>query len=239
MPSAHPTLLAAPTLLLLAPLWLGAAGAHADVGATLSLQSDARERGVSYSDNRPDAQLGLTWDGEAGWYAGTSFSRVRFERQSGASLRAYGGRVFELQPGLDAEAGLLANRFENASSYGFVEAYAALLGERWKLRLYASPDYYGNGQRSLYGEFNLHWPLAQGIAAVGHAGLLRAWGLPGVVSGGPHPSVRVDLRAGVSFQLGESSELQIVWVGASRGGPFNWIDATRRRTVVLNLTTAF
>ena len=235
MPPARPARLA----LLIALLLAGPGAARADVGATLSVQTDARERGVSYSGNRPGAQLGLAWDGEGGWYAGASLSRIRFDRQSGASLRAYGGRVFELQPGLDAEAGLLTNSFENASSYSFVEAYAALLGERWKLRLYASPDYYGNGQRSLYGEFNLHWPLAQGIAAIGHAGVLRAWGRPGVISYGPHPSVRVDLRAGVSFQLGEGSELQIAWVAASRGGPFNWIDATRRRTTVLSLTTAF
>jgi uncharacterized protein (TIGR02001 family) len=224
---------------LLAPLWLGAAGAHADVGATLSLQSDARERGVSYSGDKPGAQLGLAWDGESGWYAGASLTRVRFEWRSGASLRAYGGRVFELRPGLDAEAGLLAHRFENVSHYDFVEAYAALLGERWSLRLYASPDYYGIGQRSLYGEFNLHWPLTEGFAAVGHVGLLRGWGRTSIVYRGSRGDSRLDLRAGVSLQVGAASELQLVWVAAGRGGPFIWIDATRRRTAVLSLTTAF
>jgi hypothetical protein len=49
----------------------------------------------------------------------------------------------------------------------------------------------------------------------------------------------VDLRAGLSFQLGDSSELQLAWVAASRGGSYTWIDATHRRTVVLNLTVAF
>jgi hypothetical protein len=43
----------------------------------------------------------------------------------------------------------------------------------------------------------------------------------------------------LSHQLGASSELQFVWVAASRGGPFIWIDAVRRQTVLLNLTTAF
>jgi hypothetical protein len=51
--------------------------------------------------------------------------------------------------------------------------------------------------------------------------------------------VRTDLRAGTSWQLGTSSELQLAWVAASRGGPYTWTDATRRRTVVLQLTTAF
>jgi uncharacterized protein (TIGR02001 family) len=226
------------TTLLLVALLAGAA--RADVGATLSLQTDARERGVSYSGDKPAAQLGLAWDGEGGWYAGTSLARARFDngRRSGW-LRAYGGRVVELQPGLDAEAGLLAHRFDNLQHYDFAEAYAALLGERWSLRLYASPDYYGNGQRSLYGEFNLQWPLAQGVAAVGHVGLLRGWGRPSVVYAWPRRASRLDLRAGVSVQLGTGSELQLLWVAASRGGPFVWTDATRRRTALLSLTTAF
>ncbi|MBI3349781.1 MAG: hypothetical protein HY020_21540 [Burkholderiales bacterium] len=225
------------TTLLLFSLLAGAA--RADVGATLSVLTDARERGLSYSGNKPGAQLGLAWDGESGWYAGGSLTRARFTQRSAAALRAYGGRVFALQPGLDAEAGLLAHRFENVSNYDFFEAYAALLGERWSLRAYASPDYYGIGQRSLYGEFNLHWPLAQGVAAVGHVGLLRGWGGQNTNYGEPHGPVRVDVRAGVSFQLGDSGELQLVGVAASRGGPYTWTDAVRRRTVVLNLTMAF
>ncbi|MEO6281496.1 TorF family putative porin [Roseateles sp.] len=235
MPPARPARLALLTVLLLA----GPGAARADVGATLSLQSDARERGLSYSGNRPGAQLGLAWDGEGGWYAGASLTHARFERRGGASLRAYGGRVVELRPGLNAELGLLAHRFENVSSYDFVETYAALLGERWNLRLYASPDYYGNGQRSLYGEFNLHWPLAQGIAAIGHIGLLHGWGRSSVVYGGPQDTARVDVRAGASLQWGAGSEMQLVWVAASRGGPYIWINATRRSTAVLSLTTAF
>ncbi|HEY9109867.1 MAG TPA: TorF family putative porin [Roseateles sp.] len=220
-------------------LSLLAGAAWADVGATLSVQTDARDRGLSYSDGKPSAQLGLTWDGEGGWYAGASMSRPRFARHSGAALRVYAGRVLELQPGLNAEAGLLAHRFENVSSYDYAEAYAGVLGERWNLRVYMSPDYYGIGQRSLYAELNLRWPLSEGIAAVGHAGLLRGWG--GMTSGYVEPdgAARVDFRAGASFQFGESGELQLVWVAASRGGPYTWINAERRRAAVLSVTLAF
>jgi len=216
-----------PTLLLLTGL------ARADVGATLSVQTDARERGLSYSDNRPGAQLGLAWDGEAGWYAGTSLAWARFARHDTAALRAYGGRVVALRPGLNAEVGLLAYRFASVSSYDFVEAYAALLGERWNLRLFASPDYYGIGQRSVYGELNLRWPLAERAAAVAHVGWLRSWG------GGQPGARRLDARAGVSLQLGEGSELQLMRVAAGRGGPYIWLQATRASATVLNLSTAF
>lgn len=235
MPPARPARL----LLLLAPLLAGTGPAQADVGATLSVQTDARDRGMSYSANRPGAQLGLVWDGAAGWYGGASLTRARFTGRQGAWLRLYGGRVVGLQPGLDGEAGLVVHRFENVSRYDYVEAYAGLLGERWNLRVYASPDYYGVGQRSLYGEVNLHWPLAAGIAAVGHAGLLRGFGGPPSAYLDSRRAARTDLRAGASWQLGTSSELQLAWVAASRGGPYTWTDATRRRTVVLQLTTAF
>ena len=68
---------ALPTTLL--PLILLAGAAGADVGATLSLQTDARERGVSYTGNRPGAQAGISWDGASGGYAGASLTRVRFD----------------------------------------------------------------------------------------------------------------------------------------------------------------
>lgn len=225
--------------LLFATLLAGVALSHADVGGTLSLQTDARERGMSYSDNRPSAQLGLAWDGAGGWYGGTQLGHARFTQRRGATLQLYGGRVLPMAPGLDAEAGVVAHLHENVSHYDYQEAYIGLIGSQWSLRAYASPDYYGVGQRSVYVELNGRWPLGDGLAAVGHAGLLRGWrqGDPAYAQG-RSPS-RADVRLGLSRQLGEMGELQLAWVAASRGGPYVWTDATRRRTVVLNLTAAF
>lgn len=242
MPSArrhaHPVRL----LPVLALLWLAVA-AHADVGATLSLQSDARERGVSYSADKPAAQLGLAWDGEGGGYAGASLARARFDNgRSSAWLRAYGGRVVELRPGLDAEAGVVLHRFESISRYDYVELYAGLLGERWNLRLHHAPDHYGSGQRTVYGEFNLRWPLADRVAAVGHVGALRSSGGARWTSqgyGGRQDPTRIDLRAGVSWQLGEHAEWQLAWVSTSRGGPVMWMASSRRQSAVLGLSLAF
>ncbi|RZL06525.1 MAG: hypothetical protein EOP40_17560 [Rubrivivax sp.] len=224
---------------LVATLLAGAGGAWADVGGTVSLQTDARERGMSYSANRPSAQLGLAWDGDAGWYAGAQLAHARFSQHRGAAVLLYGGRVIELTPGLDGEAGLVAHAYENVSSYDYQEVYVGLLGERWNLRAYLSPDYYGIGQRSLYAEFNLRWPLMKGVAAVGHVGLLHGWG--GQVSpyADSRNATRMDVRLGASWQLGAGSDLQLAWTAAGRGGPYTWMDATRRRTVVLGLTVAF
>lgn len=225
--------------LLLAALLGGAALARADVGGTLTAQTDARERGVSYSDNRPSAQLGLAWDGDAGWYAGAQLGHARFTQRQGAALQAYAGRVVTLAPGLDGEAGLTARFYENVAHYDYQEAYVGLLGSGWTLRAYASPDYYGIHQRSLYLALGTRWPLGNGMAAVTHLGWLRGWGGQGSAYGDARRAWRADVQLGLSWQLGGSTEVQLAWVGAGRGGPYVWTDATRRRTALMTLTTAF
>lgn len=223
---------------LIAPLLGGVA--QADVGGTLSLQSDARERGLSYSGDRPSAQVGLAWDDRAGWYAGAQLSRSRFEGQRrGARLQAYTGCAFELAPGLDGEVGAIAHAFENLSRYDFQEVYAGLMSERWTLRVYLASDYYGSGQRSLYGEFKLRWPVAAGVQLLGHVGVLRGQGGQTWLYNAPHGPTRVDLHAGASWQLGTNFELQLAWVAVSRGGPYTWVDQAHRRSAVLGLTVAF
>lgn len=222
-----------------ATLLAGVALAHADVGGTVSVQTDARERGMSYSDNRPSAQAAVAWDGSAGWYAGAQLGHSRFAQRSGFSAQVYAGRVVPLGVGLDAEAGMLTHVYENVSHYNYPEVYLGLLGQGWTLRAYASPDYYGIGQRSLYVEVNGRWPLGAGVAAVGHAGLLRGWGGQASLYASGRSALRADVQLGVSWQLGASTELQFAWVAASRGGPYVWTDAGRRRTAVLNLTAAF
>lgn len=225
--------------LLVATLLAGVALAHAGVGGTVSVQTDARERGMSYSDNRPSAQLGLAWDGAGGWYGGAQLGHARFTQRHGATLQLYAGRVLPVSAGLDAEAGVVAHLHENVSHYDYQEAYIGLLGSNWTLRAYASPDYYGIRERSLYVELNGRWPLSAGLAAVGHVGVLRGWrGSDSPYAQGRSPS-RADLRLGLSRPLGEMGELQLAWVAASRGGPYVWTEATRRRTLVLNLTAAF
>ena len=219
---------------------LAAAGpAVADVGGTVSLQTDARDRGMSYSDNRPSAQLGLAWDGAAGWYGGAQLAQARFVDRRGLWLQAYAGRVLPLSEGIDAEAGVTAHAFENVSRYNYQELYLGLLGEGWQLRGYVSPDYYGINRRSAYVELNLRHAFLPGWAAVGHVGVLR--GIGGRVSpfATGRSDTRTDVRLGASWQLGRASELQVLWVAASRGGLYTWTVLDRRRTALLSLTTAF
>ena len=235
--------LAARLTSLLTPLLLGGVAARADVGGTLSLQSDARERGVSYSRGRPAAQLGLAWDGDAGWYAGAFLAQARFDAsRHGSWLRLYGGRVVSLAPGLDGEAGLVAHRFVGLGRYDYREAYAGLLGDGWTLRLHHAPDHYGSGLRTDYLEAGMRWSVTGTLALTGHAGVLGShgrlrWPAPGYTPN--HGPTRIDVRAGLSWQLGAGAEAQLAWVGTSRGGPAVWAEAGVRRQVVAGVVLAF
>ncbi|HEY0954398.1 MAG TPA: TorF family putative porin [Roseateles sp.] len=223
-----PRRIAAP---LLAACLVCALPARAEWGGTLALLSDGQERGVSYSDGRPQAVLGLAWDGSQGRYAGLQLTHSRFwgDRRS-AWLQAYAGQVVELTPGLDAEAGLRVHRFPSLGHYDFAEAYVGLLAERWQLRLHHAPDYYGLAQRTWYAELNGRWPLAAGLAATGHVGVAAVQG---------RGRAREDLRLGLSRTLGESAELQLAWVAVGRGGPSSWTDPPRRRQWLASVSLGF
>lgn len=235
--------LAARLMSLLTPLLAGAGAARADVGGTLSLQTDARERGVSYSRGRPAAQLGVAWDGGAGWYAGAFLAQARLDAgRHGTWLRAYGGRVVTLTAGLDGEAGLVAHRFTGLGRYDYREAYVGLLGDGWTLRLHHAPDHYGSGLRTDYLEFGARWPVTGAFAFTGHAGVLGShgrlrWPVQGYAPN--HGPTRIDVRAGLSWQLGPGAEAQLAWVCASRGGPAVWAEPSSRRKAVASVVMAF
>ena len=202
----------------------------------MSLQSDARYRGISYSDGQPQAQLTLAYDASEGWYGGGLLTQAHFNGSPRrAYMQAYAGRVLGLAPGLDAEAGLNFNHFDGTGRYDYAEAYAGLLGERWNARLHLSNDYYGSGQHSAYAEANLNWPLAREWQAFAHAGLIRGWG---GAYGNPQGATRFDGRAGLAWRRG-AFELQLAWVAVGRGGPTTWVEDRHRQTVVLGLSAAF
>jgi len=206
-----------------------------DLGGTVSVQSDARERGLSYSQDKPQAAATLSYDGSDGWYGGTLLTRARFDAGHHSDLtQFYAGRVVSLSNGLDFEAGLQYSRFPSISRYSFAEAYAGLLGARWNARLHFASDYYGSGTRTAYAEYNTNWPLHNDVQAVAHLGmLLRAGGRD--VAGG---SARYDSRLGLAWQL-RPIELQLAWVAVSPGGPYTWVDERRRNALVLGVSASF
>ena len=222
--------------LLLAGAGAGAGPAHAQLGGSVSLQSDPRYRGVSLNGGKPQAQLNLVYDTTAGWYGGAMLAQMRFDAQRRSSLLlGYLGRVVPLAPGLDAEAGITATRFADLPGYDYAEAYVGLLAERWSARVYYSGDYFGRSQRSLYAELGLNWPLLPALQAFAHLGALT--GTQGA-NRNPHGATRFDVRAGVAWREGPF-EFQLAGVAVDRGGPYARSYEPRRSTLVLGALVSF
>lgn len=217
-------------------LCAAACPALADIGGTVSVQSDGRFRGLSYSNGEPQVQATLAWDGTGGWYAGALWTQTRFGPQRRSPLwQAYAGRVVPLAVGIDAEAGLNLSHFSTITRYDYAEAYVGLLGERWNARLHLSNDYYGSQQRTAYVELNLRWPLAPALSSFAHLGVMHGSGGP---YASPHGPTRSDLRVGAAWRPG-IAELQLAWVAATAGGPQTWTGTARQQAWVVGFSAAF
>lgn len=241
MPSAR-TVPGLPSLTIALAVALAGAPAHAQLGGTVSLQSDGRFRGISLNDERLQAQLSLAWDGAgrlSGWYGGALLTEARFGSAGRSSLlQGYAGHVTRLTPDLDGEFGATVTRFPQLPYYDYAEAFAGLLAEGWNLRLHRSGNYYGLHQRTLYVELNGHRPLVDAVQAFAHVGALHG-------TGGwrnPAGATRVDLRIGAALRR-DRVEWQLAWVAVGRGGPYAGAYAvaadTRRRAIVLGVAASF
>lgn len=228
-------------VLTLACTWVLPLGARADIGASLMLQTDARERGLSYSAGRPSAALALSWDGASATYAGAAVSHARFTTQTpgvyhdSTWLQAYAGQLFKLSPTVDLDLGLRGHHYASIQRYNFAEAYVGLQGEHWLVRLSRAPNYYGGHQATWYLEAQQRGPVQGNLWWVLQAGLLKAQGQGYVVQ---NSSQRWDARAGLSWSPQVGLELQLAAVAAGRGGPTTWTGDEARRAVVLGLTWA-
>jgi uncharacterized protein (TIGR02001 family) len=171
------------------------AQAGLDVGVVAALSSEYVARGMSLSHGRASPQLRVDLDA-GGWYAGAQVARVRYDYTApGPQLLAYGGYAEKLPSGLSWEAGALWSTL-GGSVYRYHEVYAGLAGDRLSGRLYYSPSYYGDAP-TIYAELNGSQPLREGLALVGHIGLLRPLG-----SAEDEARSRIDLRAGLSLGSG-------------------------------------
>lgn len=224
------------TCCLAALLLAGPAPVHAQVGGSLSLQSDARYRGVSMNDGRPQAQASVSYDAPDGWYGGALLARWRFDAQRRSPvLLAYLGRVQPLTTGIDADAGLTLTHFDSLPGYDYAEAYAGLVAQRWNARISYSPSYFGRGRHSMYTEFGVNWPMTPSLQWFVHAGALRGAGSTGRSLHGP---TRLDLRTGAALRL-ERWEFQLAWVSASRGGPYAGSYEADRRALTFGAMLSF
>jgi uncharacterized protein (TIGR02001 family) len=171
------------------------AQAGADAGGTAAVNSEFVARGMSLSRGRPAPQLRLDLDA-GGWYAGVLAARLRYAyAHARAQVLAYAGYAQKLPSGLSWEAGALESTL-GGSAYRYHELYAGLAGDRLAGRVYYSPSYYGVAP-TVYAELNGSSPLRDGLALIGHLGLLHPLG-----SAEDEARRRIDLRVAVSLDSG-------------------------------------
>jgi len=165
-------------LLLGSILFLSAAPASAEVGATLTLASQERFRGYSVSDGYPATTLSLSYDDASGPYVEGSvmvagnFSdgaeRSRFEGNAGYALR--------LKSGPTLDAGIVHAEYTGYRIYGhqavFTELYAGVIAGRVQAHLHYSPTYFQRGVSTFYADVDGSTPLTPQIRLTGHYGML-------------------------------------------------------------------
>jgi uncharacterized protein (TIGR02001 family) len=216
---------------------LAGGAAHAQFGVSVGVESDNRFRGVSLSDGQPDLRLSLSYDHDSGAFAGATATRVEFMRgRHSTQLLGYAGYVTRVTPGLGVEAGVTSSTFSGNARYDYTEIFAGVLSERWSLRAYYAPDYFGFGQATAYVEVDANAPLTPRLRLFGHVGALSALG--GLAADAPSRT-RTDLRVGLGFGALPSVDVQLAWVTATRGGPYVVEYSTRRNTFVLSALASF
>jgi uncharacterized protein (TIGR02001 family) len=198
-------------------VWLAlvAADVTAQVSGTASLVSNYRFRGFSLSDDKPAAQLGITYDDAQGWYAGVFASTVKFATPSSLELQAvpFVGYAWRTATGLSWEVGADYSFFTGgAKGYDYPEVYVGVVAENISGRLYYSSHYFGESTSTLYGEINGTQLVFDRVHLLAHFGILHSTSGPLYYHGSNH---LLDGRVGVGIDLDQFNvELSWVWLNS-------------------------
>ncbi len=186
----------------LAPLTaLVATASIAQVSGTAAWVSDERARGVSLSNGLPAGQLDVSYDHDSGWYEGAFASNVRFYERSRRELQliGYTGYAQRLARGWSLDAGAAYSNFSKHTDYRYLELHAGVTSDSVGVRVYFSPNYFGQSIHTVYAELNGSHRLAERFRLIGHAGLLQAFAGATDQAGGDHP--HADFLAGVEYRI--------------------------------------
>jgi uncharacterized protein (TIGR02001 family) len=215
--------------------------AAAQIQATASIASDDRFRGLSVSDGRPVASLDLAFDARRGGYAGIAATAVdtRYDGLKLLSVQEYAGFATRLRDGPTLDLGVThtdySEYYSGRHSTQYTEAYVGLIARRFATHLYYSPNYFGRGYSTLYGEVDTAAKLARNWRLSAHVGLLSR--LDGARSSDA-PATRYDWRLGAAALL-RSFVIELAWSGAGPGRDYYAEGAGHRSGVVLALRHVF
>ena len=219
-----------------------ASGASAQISGTATVVSDYRYRGITFSDRKPAAQVGLTYDDPGGWYAGAFGSTVRVAPPAGAGTQAtvFAGFASRIASGISLDAGGDYSAFAGAAGDNYGEMYLGIAGENVSARIYYAPDYFGQHANAVYGEISAVQPLIDSVSLLLHVGVLNTRAYSSSSPYGSRSSQNVvDGRVGLGANL-DLFRLELAWVGISNANAAYPITGSRSpNTVVLTVSRSF
>jgi uncharacterized protein (TIGR02001 family) len=215
-----------------------AGSVFAQFSGTISVVSDYRYRGISLSDSKPAAQLGVAYDDAQGWYAGTFVSTVTSDVYGtrGVQSISFAGYSWRMSSRLSFEAGADYSVITASPRYDYSEIYAGFAFQNVSGRLYYSPRYFGQSSPALYGELNLAQPLFENVRVLVHVGTLASNANQRY---GYHSGPLFDYAAGLGVDW-EGFRAQLSWVGVNHSsGAYAIIGTDRRSGAVVSLSHSF
>ena len=217
-----------------------AAPAPAEVGAAVSVFSDARFRGYSLSSGHPVAVADLSYDDSSGLYGAVSASAVASSSDGlrPLGLQLSGGYARRLSNELTIDVGAAHSRYSHYSSRGaansYTEFYAGLSHGALTSRVYVSPHYFRHGARTVYGELDAAVSPLRKLRIDAHVGLL----VPIDYRGANRDNrAQYDWRLGAAREVGPTS-LHLILTGGGPGRDYYSTDPHSRTALIVGLSWA-
>jgi uncharacterized protein (TIGR02001 family) len=212
-----------------------AAPASAEVGAAVSVFSDARLRGYSLSAGQPVAALDLSYDDPGGLYGAVSASAVANDGVHPLGIQLSGGYARRLSSGPVLDAGIIHSNYSDygsRGSSGYTEVYAGAIYKFLSARIAYSPHYFEAGRQTVYGELEANVNATRRLRLDAHVGLLVPLTYPdeGAYGGSQH-----DWRIGSAYELGPLS-LHAILTGGGPGRDYYRGRYRDRTAVVLGVS---
>jgi len=202
--------------------------ASAQISGSVSLVSNYRFRGVSLSENKPAAQLGVAYDDALGWYAGAFGSTVELAAPAGRGVQVvpFAGYVWRTRAGTSWEIGADYSAFSGfARNYDYPEVYGGVAAGNLSARLYYSNRYFGHDSAAVYAEVNAAEPLLDRVRLLAHVGVIRISNAATYYA----QSERVfDARVGIAVDFDPFS-VQLSWAGISSASAGYGVTQARSR----------
>jgi len=206
-----------------------ASGAAAQVSGSVSVLSDYRFRGVSFSAGDPAVQVDANYDAANGGYAGALASNVKFDTYPGLNRQvlAYGGYARRIGPEFGVDAGASYAAFAAGGDFDYLEVHAGVTARAINVLIAFAPRYFGQGSAT-YVELNGGAELCPSLRLFGHVGVLYARPEAARRNSSMHADGRLGLRferQGFSAQLSRVavSRVSDIYPGGATGDRSAWV----------------